>query len=97
MSRTLVVRPRARLAIAEAFDWYESRSAGLGAEFGRAADAAIAAVERNPEQYQKVRGDFRRARLRRFPYSLIYRLTIDEIVIVRFIHNLSDPRRLDDL
>lgn len=97
MGRRLIVRQRARLAIAEAFEWYNLRSPGLGIEFGRAADAAAAAVERNPEQYQKIRGEFRRAVLRRFPYSLIYRITAEEIVILTCIHNHRDWRRLDEL
>jgi hypothetical protein len=33
MSRRLIVRPEAELEMADAFDWYEERVPGLGAEF----------------------------------------------------------------
>jgi hypothetical protein len=39
MRRKLVVRPQARHELAEAYDWYEERSRGLGEELLRAVDA----------------------------------------------------------
>jgi toxin ParE1/3/4 len=44
----------------------------LAAEFLRALDATIAAVERNPDQFPQVHGEKRRALLRRFPYGVIF-------------------------
>jgi plasmid stabilization system protein ParE len=72
MNRKLILRPEAEAELAEAIDWYESRGKGLGADFMRAVDAAMAAIERNPERYQIIKGQVRRAVLRRFPYGLIY-------------------------
>jgi plasmid stabilization system protein ParE len=97
MSRSLVFRQRARLGIAEAVEWYELRSATLAADFVAEIEAATAAIERNPHQYQKFRGEFRRMVIRRFPYSLVYIATDYEIVIMRCIHHRQNPRRLDDL
>jgi hypothetical protein len=72
MKRTLITQPEAEAEMAEAAAWYENRGKGLGADFLRAADTAVAAILRNPFQYQSVEGEYRRAGLRRFPYSLIY-------------------------
>lgn len=60
-------QPQARDEALEAQAWYESRAAGLGLEFARALDAAIAAAVRNPEMFTFVTGDCRRVLLRRTP------------------------------
>ena len=44
----VVLRPEAEQELLEAQAWYESKALGLGFEFGRAADAAIASAFRNP-------------------------------------------------
>jgi len=48
VSRELIVRPEAEAELGEAFDWYESRVNGLGAEFLLAIDATLASIARNP-------------------------------------------------
>jgi hypothetical protein len=73
MNRRLTLRPQAEAEIDEAAVWYEGCGVGLGHDFLRAVAAALAAIQRNPFQYQIISGELRRAGLRRFPYSLIYR------------------------
>lgn len=67
MTPRFFVRRAARADIAEAFRWYESRSAGLGHEFLRVVLVAFTAIERAPEQYPIAVDDIRKATLRRFP------------------------------
>jgi len=94
MNRRLTLRPQAELEIGEAAVWYEGCGAGLGNDFLRAVD--LAAIQRNPFQYQIILGELRRAGLRRFPYSLIYRCQDQEIVVVACAHGRRDPRRWKD-
>lgn len=89
----IIFRPEAEAELGEAAEWYEARGIGLGAEFLRAIDMAIASIGRNPFGYQTVFGDVRRALLRRFPYSVIYSVIDNEIVIVACIHGRRDPKR----
>ena len=93
MTLDLVLRPEALDEIADAATWYEERSAGLSAEFFRALDAAIASVRRNPLQYPAIRGDLRRVLLRRFPYSLIFTASGEEVIVLGCVHWRQDPRR----
>ncbi|MEX5212848.1 MAG: type II toxin-antitoxin system RelE/ParE family toxin [Nitrospiraceae bacterium] len=93
MTRRIVFRPEAETELAEAVDWYEARSQGLGAEFLRSLDAVLAQVQRHPTLYPVVFGTARRAVLRRFPYSLIYVLRDDELLIAACIHSRRDPKR----
>jgi hypothetical protein len=48
MNRRLTLRPQAEVEIGEAAVWYEGCGAGLGNDFLRAVDAAVAAIQRNP-------------------------------------------------
>ena len=84
---------RATLELSEAAAWYEEKSKGLGHEFVRAVDAAIASITRNPFAYPTMRYHVRRMLLRRFPYSIMYRVSADEIVIVSIWHGRRNPRR----
>jgi plasmid stabilization system protein ParE len=93
MTRRIVFRPEAATELAEAADWYEARGQGLGADFLRSLDAVIAHLQRHPTLYPIVFGNARRAVLRRFPYSVIYVVRDDELLIAACIHSRRDPSR----
>jgi plasmid stabilization system protein ParE len=79
--------------IRAAGEWYEQRGPGLTADFLRAVDAAVASVCRNPDQYPAVHKEMHRALLRRFPYSLIYTFSEEELIILACAHWRQRPSR----
>jgi plasmid stabilization system protein ParE len=93
----ILFRPQAKDEALEAQAWYESRAAGLGLEFARALDAAVAAAARNPTMFTLVTGDCRRVLLRRFPFSMVYRVLGDEFLVVAVFHHRRDPSKLSRL
>jgi plasmid stabilization system protein ParE len=92
----VLFRPEARDDVLDARDWYERQSAGLGAEFVRALEAAVAIAQRNPEAFPSVLGDFRRVLLRRFPYSIVYQMQPDTLVVFACFHQRRSPRALGE-
>lgn len=90
----VVFRPQARTEALEAQIWYESHAAGLGIEFARALDAAVAAAVSNPEAFSTVAGSCRRILLRRFPFSLVYRVRGNEFLVVAVFHHRQNPLKL---
>ena len=56
----------------QARDWYEKRRPGVGVTFVTRVDEAIQSIAADPQVYQQIHRDVRRARLRRFPYGLYY-------------------------
>ena len=93
MTPRLFLRAAAKVDLREAFEWYEARSTGLGFEFLRAARAALALIERSPEQFPVVLDDIRRAHLLRFPYAVYYFLDDERIVVIACAHGRQHPRR----
>jgi hypothetical protein len=89
----LAIRSDAVDEIANASAWYDEHGPGLGAEFLRAVDVAIEAVRRKPFQHPVVVRDLRRALLRRFPYSIIFAVSDDEVAVVALAHWRQNPRR----
>ena len=61
MTFSIVLRPEARAEFDEAFDWYEQRRAGLGAEFAERVHAAFRQISVMPELHAVVHKDVRKA------------------------------------
>lgn len=90
MTRAVVFRPEAEAEVLEVQGWYEARREGLGGEFAAELDEAIVRISANPFAFQRVRGETRRAVLKRFPYA-IYFGTSDEEIVVLALHGRQDP------
>jgi toxin ParE1/3/4 len=79
-----------------AHDWYEQRSPGLGKDFVRMIDAALASIARNPDLFPPIYRGLRRVLIRRFPYAVFYRIDPDAVRVVAVLHTAMDLRRLED-
>jgi len=85
-----------RLAVAEIdheVDYYESCSAGLGTELEDEIDAAIETILRFPQAAPQWRDrrDRRVAALDRFPFTLVYQIGAEEIVVLALAHTSRRP------
>lgn len=60
---------RAKDDIDIAFAWYEEQRYGLGFEFLVCVEASIGTILQMPKLYSKQHDNFRRALVRRFPFS----------------------------
>ncbi len=83
--------PAVSLDLDEAALWY-AVEAGLGAAF---LDEFVGALDRilsGPRKYQRVRGQIRRANLRRFPYGIYFEVNSDGSLAVYAVASLErDP------
>jgi plasmid stabilization system protein ParE len=89
--RDYYYHPAAEAEALEAAAYYESRLPGLAARFRLDLDAAVSFIRRHPEAAPIQRGNLRRQRLYRFPYSLLYALEGDEIHIYAVMHHRRRP------
>ncbi len=91
MRLRLIVRSAAEADLAEAYQWYEALSPGLGASFITCIDATFSLIERFPEIAPVYHLEYRRRTIPRFPYRIFYILT-PEIISVGAIFQLNrDP------
>jgi toxin ParE1/3/4 len=89
----LVVRLRADVDIAEAVAWYESRQLGLGVSFLDELRSTYDRIVASPYGYQRLRGEIRRALMRRFPYGVYFVLDEEQelAVILAVLHLRRNP------
>ena len=83
--------PAARVELIGAQDWYECEAQGLGSRFRGEADFQVDRIAASPLQFPEILADVRRARLRRFPYSLFFRQLQDTIYVIARFHSSRDP------
>jgi hypothetical protein len=72
--------------------YYERRVPGLGAEFLDAVDEAVRDVLDAPLRWRRVKGEVRQYLLRRFPFSVLYRVMPDHLRILAVKHHSRHPR-----
>ncbi|MED5374362.1 MAG: type II toxin-antitoxin system RelE/ParE family toxin [Myxococcota bacterium] len=88
---TLRFRPEAEDEYLHAVSWYEEQREGLGHEFIQAVESTLDFIEENPEMYPVIRGELRRALLRRFPFALLYRVREQDIIVAGVVHLRRNP------
>ena len=88
-----IFRPAAAADVEDAYRWYEDQRAGLGEEFLAAVSNVIESLGTFPESFPVVHRQTRRVNLRRFPYSLFYRIIDDQVIVVACMHGRRHPRR----
>lgn len=80
----------------EAILYYEDRQDGLGSEFFGRVTEMIAAIRVDPERFPLYEGKrmarkFRRVRVRRFPYLLVFEVRTDKVLVVAVAHTRRRP------
>lgn len=76
----------------EAFDWYQSERYGLGDEFRNELKLALDRIVSRPLQFGVIYGsDIRRAGIDRFPYSIMFKIENDLILILAIFHEKRNP------
>ncbi len=92
MSLPLIVNPEAEADLADVRAWYDGQRLGLGDELLECVEEVFDRLRRSPELFGKVFEDLRLARVRRFPYVLVYRIDDDQVTVVAVYHTRRDPR-----
>jgi plasmid stabilization system protein ParE len=89
----IVFRPQAEEEARAAHRWYEEQQPGLGKRFADAMDETIQRIESNPWAFPLVHGEIRRAVVRRFPFSVYFRIYARDLVLLAVIHGRRHPRQ----
>lgn len=83
MSFSLIIKEEAVAEIDEAFSYYEKQQAGLGQRFIIDLEDHLSDVHQTPHHYSFLftQQRFRSHSLEKFPYSIIYEITNNEVIV----------------
>ena len=81
----------ARRELMRAAAWYDTQSAGLGDRLLDSVRVGLRAIREFPNAHPPLDKWYRRFLLDTFPFSLVYRIEPDEIVIVAVAHAKRRP------
>jgi hypothetical protein len=87
----LVFHPALSSEIKASYDWYEDKANGLGDDFLSELELGFQAVIEYPDTWPLFTKRVRRFILSRFPYSILYQIAPDMILVVAVMHNSRKP------
>jgi toxin ParE1/3/4 len=93
MSFRLAVKPKALAEFEEALEWYKQKRAGLDLTFANRVQEVYDQITSMPEMYAPSDRGLRKARVRAFPYLIIYRIRDGLVVVLAVIHEKRDPKK----
>ena len=77
--------------IADAVIWFEGRQPGTSVAFFDALDRAVRFIKAYPCAGEEIEPEIRRYLFDRFPYSLIYGIDGESIIVIAVAHSRRDP------
>ena len=89
----VIFGPAARAEVLDAADWYKAHAPVAAEWFVIEVETVVARIAENPLQFPVVFKDLRRARLRRFPYGLFFRVEEAGAHVLACFHSNREPRR----
>jgi plasmid stabilization system protein ParE len=84
--------PAAQADYDEALDWYLKRSARAAAGFEAAVAHGVQRISDYPETYALIDKRHRRCLLKRYPFSLVYRIETSGVIVVAVAHSRRRSR-----
>lgn len=90
MKKTRFLSP-AEIEMFDAAVYYETRVPKLGADFISTIEIAVSELSDDPEKWPVIGKEIHRRILPRFPYSILYKIDFEEIIIVAIMHQKRRP------
>jgi toxin ParE1/3/4 len=87
----ILFHPDVALEVKASYEWYEEQALGLGEDFLSELESAYEAIAELPDTWPRLRREYRRFLLGKFPFSVIYRSKNESIYIVAIMHNHRRP------
>jgi len=81
----------AEIEMLDAAAYYETSVPELGTDFISTIEIAVLDLSDDPEKWPMIGKEIRRRILPRFPYSILYKIDPEEIIIVAIMHQKRRP------
>lgn len=83
----MIVSPSAEQDIEEAVSYYREQSRGLAHTFLEHLTNVLIQLENNPESFQKIHLEIRKAPIRKFSYGIYYVNEKDQSRVIAIVHD----------
>jgi toxin ParE1/3/4 len=83
--------PEAEAELLRGVEYYSAAGGGAGSKFLRDVEVAVEMAATHPDSAPLSSDGTRRRRVKNFPYSVIYRVVAEEILIVAVAHHRRKP------
>lgn len=83
--------PEAESDALESYSWYENQRKGLGEVFKISLNLKIESLSNNPEASSYIHKNIRSSKLKKFPFSIIYRISNSQLQILAIFHHSRNP------
>ena len=93
MAYKIEIRHLATIEIIEAYDWYELQKEGLGLDFLNELENFYDSLLRNPNTYGFYEKPVREGKIYRFPYTVVYEVFNDTIVVYSVFMAKQNPNK----
>ncbi len=88
----VALHPDAQREYQAAIAWYQQRSQSAARRFVAEVDRVVAMIAAQPDRFGWYDDEFREAGLRRYPYTIIYRVeTSGDVLVVAVAHASREP------
>ncbi len=79
----------------DAYRWYESQQKDLGSRYLYAIDNLLGQIIKNPEHFSILRGKYRHAKVKDFPFTIVFEFSNERkaIHISAIFHTSRNPRK----
>ena len=91
MKRQLEFHPEVTNDIKGSYIWYEDKLQGLGNRFLNELEEGYTSIQNFPDTWANFQYEFKRYILNKFPFSILYKVTEEKIVVVAVMHNSRKP------
>jgi toxin ParE1/3/4 len=92
MIYSLKLQAEAIIDLQEAFEWYENKSFGLGFEFIEEVQSAYEKICNHPQHYSAVNNRYRKLKINRFPYLIIFEIENANVIVVSVLHTSKSKK-----
>ena len=88
----LILKPNAIKMAKDAYDWYEVQQNDLGELFLASLNDCFTRIKLYPKANSKVKKNYRQARIKKFPYVVVYEVINTDIVVLSVFHTSRNPK-----
>lgn len=92
MTYHLLIKPEAEIDFLEAKSWYNDISAALAQQFNEAVMDCLRKIQKHPLSFLNVNETYRRAVVKRSPYSIFFGIDDSTVVVTAIMHQHRSPR-----